>query len=499
MADFPSVVHHIREINMSSVAWNLKVKVLRIWNLPDANTLADFSCVEMLLIDGEGTRIEACLPSHVLKNYRVEILEERLYRFKNFSVVPNTGPYKTTDHKYKLFFVKDTKIAIAEPFFIPVSTLNVISAEELLRKTDEIDYMFAEQNLYKFGAFKRYICMELMDHTAKMECVLYDEYVDVIQNYLKVHGRLRTIIVLQFVKLSPVGGLSFGDTVVQNMFSATRVLFNPLLAEVVDFRKRITPTVSMNDDFLVLHPPKKISDLKAFSETFMCIIWAKVVRVLSDSRWWYLECKCKKPVVPRDGIYHCEYCSRNVVNVTPRQVEDYDFHDSAYLTLDDSDVQKILKKTCKELLDEVEDPLSRQTPQLVRTLVGKQMLFKVLKLASSDGWGDDIFKVDRICDDYDIVGSFFKGDALLLPQKIRLQDGMVEYKFLPLVRNYKLVKLVGTSRACPINVENQALCVAESSGHGTKVNLRRVTRKLESEFKAESSSGKALKMDHCVD
>ncbi|KAJ1418962.1 Nucleic acid-binding, OB-fold [Sesbania bispinosa] len=446
MADFPSVVHHIREINMSSVAWNLKVKVLRIWNLPDANTLADFSCVEMLLIDGEGTRIEACLPSHVLKNYRVEILEERLYRFKNFSVVPNTGPYKTTDHKYKLFFVKDTKIAIAEPFFIPVSTLNVISAEELLRKADEIDYMFdfvglltavsAEQNLYKFGAFKRYICMELMDHTAKMECVLYDEYVDVIQNYLKVHG--------------------------------SAALLGIELEGRVGFLNRITPTVSMNDDFLVLHPPKKISDLKAFSETFMCIIWAKVVRVLSDSRYRI-------------------------------QVEVYDFHDSAYLTLDDSDVQKILKKTCKELLDEVEDPLSRQTPQLVRTLVGKQMMFKVLKLASSDGWGDDIFKVDRICDDYDIVRSFFKGDALLLPQKIRLQDGMVEYKFLPLVRNYKLVKPVGTSRACPINVENQALCVVESSGHGTKVNLRRVTRKLESEFKAESSSGKALKMDHCVD
>ncbi|KAJ1391440.1 hypothetical protein SESBI_36681 [Sesbania bispinosa] len=492
MAGFPSVVHNIKDITIGSDSWNLKVKVLHIWSPPDAYNLVDFSCLEMILIDGEGTRIEACLPSYLMKRYNMDIVEERLYHFRTFSVVPNTGPYKATPHKYKLIFVKETEISLAEPFFIPVSTLNVITAEELLKKGDEIDYVFdfvrlltvvsAEQKFYRFGAFKRYICMEVIDHTAKMECVLYDEYVDVIQKYFTVHGRSRVIIVLQFVKLSLVGGVFFGKTVMQNMFAATRVFFNPVLTEVVDFRKsaallgidlegrvgflnRISPTVSMRDDFLILHPRKKICDLNVVSESFVCIIWAKVVKVINEGRWWYLECKCRKPVAAKDGIYHCTYCSRNVVNVIPRQVEVYDFNDSAYLTLDDRDVERILKKSCKDLLDEVEDPLSCQIPMVIISLVGKQWLFKVLKISTSDGYGDDVFK------------------------------GLVEYKFIPLLRNCKASKHAGATRPCPINVESQSLCEAGPSGSEPHLHLKHVSRSLDCEFRKEITSGKGVVLD----
>ncbi|KAJ1390266.1 Nucleic acid-binding, OB-fold [Sesbania bispinosa] len=137
MADIPFVVHNIKDITIGSDSWNLKVKVLRLWSLPDAYNLADFACLEMIFIDGEGTRIEASLPTYLMKSYNIDIVEERLYRFSTFSVVPNTGPYKATPHKYKLVFVKETKISLAEPFFIPVSTLNVKTAEELLSKGDE--------------------------------------------------------------------------------------------------------------------------------------------------------------------------------------------------------------------------------------------------------------------------------------------------------------------------------------------------------------------------
>ncbi|KAJ1416620.1 Nucleic acid-binding, OB-fold [Sesbania bispinosa] len=441
-ADIPSVVHNIKDITIGSDSWNLKVKVLRVWSLPDAYNLADFACLEMIFIDGE-----------------------------------------------------ETKISLAGPFFIPVSTLNVKTAEELLSKGDEIDYAFDfvglltaasdEQKFYKFGAFKRYICLEVTDHTAKMECVLYDEYVDLIQKYFTVNGRSRAIVLLQFVKLSPVGGVYFDETVIQNMFSATRVFFNPMLAEVMDFMKsaallgidldgriaflnRIAPTTSMHDDFLILHPPKKIHDLQVVTESFMCIIWAKVVKVINEGRWWYRV-----------------------------QVEVYDFNDSAYLNLDDSDVELILKKSCKELLHEVEDPLSREVPTLIKNLVGKQMLFKVLKISASDGYGDDVFKVDRICDDVNIVGKFFKGEALLIPQMLGSHNGLVEYKFNPLLRSCKAAKKAGDTRACPINGDTQSLSGAGQSGFETHLGLKNVSRRLDCEFQKELTTGKGKGLDKC--
>ncbi|KAJ1377805.1 hypothetical protein SESBI_48490 [Sesbania bispinosa] len=380
MAEFPTFVHSVKDITPIIDSWNLRVKVLRMWRAPDVYNPSEFVCLDIILIDSEGTKIEACLPNALLNTFRFDLVEDRFYRLMYFSVLPNVGPYKTTPHRYKLLFLKKTMIASDMPFSTVPYSFSPVTADEIIKKGEQFDYMIdfvgvltsmsAEEHSVLFGVMKRSIFLEIHDHTGKIQCVLYDEYVDLVQNHVKVHGRASPIIVIQFAKLSPVGGASN----IQNMFSATRVLFNPVLPEVVEFRrsaallgielegrigfmKRITSYVSVKDDFFNLHPPKKIIELRSSPQTGFFIVCEKVVKIVNDSRWWFLECKCRNPVIPNEGIYFCSECRRNVVTVIPRyrlKIEVYDSSDSTHVILDDSDAERLLNKSCKSLMDEVE-------------------------------------------------------------------------------------------------------------------------------------------------
>ncbi|KAJ1412837.1 Nucleic acid-binding, OB-fold [Sesbania bispinosa] len=525
MDEFPSFIHPVKDITPVIDTWNLKVKVLRMWSAPNMYNPSEFVCLDMILMDSEGARIEASLPNALLNAFRFELVEDRFYRLLNLSVVPNVGPYKTTPHKYKLLFMKKTRIALDVPFPTGPYSLVPVCAADVSKKWEQLDYMIdfvgvltsisSENQHMIFGIMKRFIFLEITDHTGKIQCVLYDEYVDVVQNYLKIHGMSRPILVIQFAKLSPVGGVIFGGSNIQNMFSATRLLFNPVLPEVVDFRRsaamlgidlegrigflhRIMSYVSVRDDFLNLNPPKKLSDLRSSPQSGVFVVWVKIIKVVNEGRWWFLECKCRNPVVPKEGIYYCSECRRNVVNVIPRyqlKFEVYDSNDCIIVALDDSDVERMLNKSCKSILDDIEDPLAKTIPELFHSLTGKQILLKIHKFASLDGVADDLFKVTRICEDMDVIGCFLRAEPFIIPLQI---EGAREITFLPLIHGLNQEAHHGTSRLCPgpaTQSQGRACNTSKPSSCAPHNDIRSVSRRLEIEFQKARKAGKCIILD----
>ncbi|KAJ1383185.1 hypothetical protein SESBI_43596 [Sesbania bispinosa] len=410
-------------------------------------------------------------------------------------------------------------IASDMPFSTVPYSFSPVTADEIIKKGEQFDYMIdfvgvltsisAEKHNVLFGVMKRSIFLEIHDHTGKIQRVLYDEYVDLVQNHVKVHGRASPIIVIQFAKLSPVGGASN----IQNMFSAIRVLFNPVLPEVVEFRrsaallgielegrigfmKRITSYVSVKDDFLNLHPPKKIIELRSSPQDGFFIVCGKVVKIVNDSRWWFLECKCRNPVIPNEGIYFCSEFRRNVVTVIPRyrpKIEVYDSSDSTHVILDDSDAERLLNKSCKSLMDEIEDPLAKTLPPLFHCLIGKQVLFKIHKFVALDGVGQDVFKIIRICDDVDVISCFLRAEPFIIPKQV---EGAREIDFIPLVRGVKEETCTGSSRVCPgIKSQLRACTTSKTLDPAPHTDIRRVTKRLEIEFQKARNAGKCVSLD----
>jgi hypothetical protein len=79
---------------------------------------------------------------------------------------------------------------------------------------------------------------------------------------------------------------------------------------------RAKPT--MEEEFLRMHPKKKVADLSGLEEEGMFVVYGVVSGIVQGEDWWYPACKCHKAVLPDSGAYYCNGCSRHVFQCIPR-------------------------------------------------------------------------------------------------------------------------------------------------------------------------------------
>ncbi|KAK7250967.1 hypothetical protein RIF29_33778 [Crotalaria pallida] len=147
-----------------------------------------------------------------------------------------------------------------------------------------------------------------------------------------------------------------------------------------------------------------------YSEDSVAIIHAKIIDIVDGSKWWYPACKCLKSVVAENGTYYCPECSHHVFNVSPRyklQVEVNDGSASCVFILFDSDVYKLTKRTCSDLLGSSESVASDDDyPLDFKSLIGRTLLFKVVNTVSGTSSDSVIYKVRTVCDDPSIISMY---------------------------------------------------------------------------------------------
>ncbi|CAH9095906.1 unnamed protein product, partial [Cuscuta epithymum] len=64
----------------------------------------------MVLMDEEGTRIQATVENAHVSNFKDKIKEHGLYGMMRFEVRANNGDYRPTSHPFRLYFKENTKI-----------------------------------------------------------------------------------------------------------------------------------------------------------------------------------------------------------------------------------------------------------------------------------------------------------------------------------------------------------------------------------------------------
>ncbi|KAJ1417620.1 hypothetical protein SESBI_16466 [Sesbania bispinosa] len=245
-----------------------------------------------------------------------------------------------------------------------------------------------------------------MCSSGKVECMLFDDYINVVKDYLKFCGRPRPIIVIQYARVIPLPGPVLGEDVkgeivVQNYYNATRVMFNGAIPKVLEFKKRVAvlgmayedkPTtfshgtieIHMKDDFLVLNARKRIGELQVCREAGVFVILARVVGFVETGRWWYYACKCNRPAFPKNDVFYCP----------------------GFVSWLQILFLEITEKSCKDLLEDVQDPTSNKLPSVFTTLVGQNLLLKVENTWHSMRGFNDVRKVLRVCDDREIIELF---------------------------------------------------------------------------------------------
>ncbi|XP_061372548.1 uncharacterized protein LOC133315020, partial [Gastrolobium bilobum] len=154
------------------------------------------------------------------------------------------------------------------------------------------------------GRKTKMVVLELDDLRGhKLECTLWEHYVDEVQSFLADNDDPHNVLIVQLGRIKCFRG-KVGIT---NTKYTTRIVMDSKLNEIVEFKKclsidgvesstRMTQlstqsSYSFENDFLKETEKKSISDVKLCVEVTTCITYGTIKAIESKYNWWYKSCK----------------------------------------------------------------------------------------------------------------------------------------------------------------------------------------------------------------
>ncbi|KAL4276462.1 hypothetical protein AHAS_Ahas20G0209600 [Arachis hypogaea] len=392
----------VNKINPEKEAWNLKVRVIRLWTVPTFTGQLVPNSMEMILVDESGCKIQAIVRKTMIYKFKQLLSEGRVYVMKLFSVVPNQGSYRATKHQFKLIFQFRTTVRDAICDFIPKSALTISPFTELLETKEDSDFL-VEKEYDKDGKKMKMAVMELAENDHRIRCALFGEYVDELNRFLSSGYAEQPVVVLQLAKVK----VFRGRVGLQNVMFASKLGFNLDIPEVVAFRKSSIPhgvsasqpigivgsgkNIGIEEDFMKLTPMCTVKSLDDNNRAGTFVVLVKIAEIVEDGPWWF---KVKVLVEDSTGIF--------------------------IFVLFDREASYLLNKTCAQLFEHLKDVdvvFGTQSPPMFQEIVGKTMLFKVLSRPVGMEKFKGTYPVRRVCDDAAILGMFELSSSDLISEK----------------------------------------------------------------------------------
>ncbi|KAL6567581.1 hypothetical protein OROGR_001249 [Orobanche gracilis] len=279
-----------------------------------------------------------------------------------------------------------------------------------------------EQEFEKDGKVHKRVTIELDQDGVRLECAFFGDYVGLILGQLASGDMTNAVVVVQYAKIKPFRGRPS----VQNVYGATRILFNPDVEEAEPLRARFfekndpatqvlsqlqdSGRVSVTQEFLNQAEGKSIEQIKDLAEKTTCVVLATIKFIPEGNPWWYPACKCNKKVIPADGMYFCENCVRHIITPIPRyklQVRVMDHTESTTFIIFDQEASTLLNRSCASFVDLVtKDPANYPVPPEVLALIDKTFLFKIEVNNSSNSKFEPSYRVRKVCSDEDVITQF---------------------------------------------------------------------------------------------
>ncbi|KAJ1376757.1 Nucleic acid-binding, OB-fold [Sesbania bispinosa] len=215
----------VKDISPYSEPWFIEVKLIRMWTTPICSNVSHVNIVEMVFIDLEGTKIQGSVTRVILRHKRLEMDEGGFYELNEALVVPNEGNDRPTQHAYRLLFQARSLIKKIEPLSFNALGLSpmtsaALASQRFVKKflVDKVVLLTSvscERDYIKDDKDITAVLLELTDPMGKIECVLYDDYVQDLREYQRREGPMTPIIVVQFARVVPVGQVMLGELIIE--------------------------------------------------------------------------------------------------------------------------------------------------------------------------------------------------------------------------------------------------------------------------------------------
>ncbi|KAL6507514.1 hypothetical protein OROGR_023709 [Orobanche gracilis] len=436
-------VDDVSVVTASKDTWNIVTKVIRLWVSPSfSGGKLPFS-MELVLMDSKGCKIHASVRRTLVYRFKPLITEGHVYQISYFGVGDNVGDFRTS-HQFKINFhihtivkeITNTPISKSPYSFKPLSEImfNDPDSSYLIDIIGILTGSSGEQEFEKDGKVQKRVTIELDQDGVRLECAFFGDYVGLILGQLASGDMTNAVVVVQYAKIKPFRGRPS----VQNVYGATRILFNPDVEEAEPFFESNDPAtqvlsqlqdsgrVSITQEFLNQTDRKSIEQIKDLTEKITCVVLATIKFIPEWNPWWYPACKCNKKVILADGMYFCENCVRHIVTPSPRyklQVRVMDHTESTTFIIFDQEASTPLNRSCASFVKSVtKDPADYPAPPEVLALIDKTFLFKIEVNNSSNSKFEPSYRVKKVCSDEDVITQF--KSTLTLPDGSNLYQAV---------------------------------------------------------------------------
>ncbi|KAK2449021.1 replication protein A 70 kDa DNA-binding subunit E [Trifolium repens] len=352
---------NISEINSDKAAWDVKAKIIRLWQVSDFNrTTLPFS-IEMVLLDANGDRIHATVKKTLI------------YKISNFDI--SKSPFH----------------------FVPIS--------EIVGGSYDTDYLCDVMGVLtgvgqerevtnQNGSTTKLNVIALEANGSKIQCTLFGNYVDELNVFLGAGDCNNAVVIMQFAKAK-----NFQDKIhIQNCMNCSLLFFNSSCAESVAFKSSLAENVNTPS-------PLALTQIGCESRV------EPIDEFLHNTRRITLQCL-------RDAGsegYHVvaatiKKCNKHVVRVFPRfciKVRVMDNTDSAIFVIFDKDASSLFDLSCADMVQALDSGArAGVVPALFEALVDKTWLFKVESKANHNQRFEQSFRVRKLCTDAAIIQQF---------------------------------------------------------------------------------------------
>ncbi|GAU51524.1 hypothetical protein TSUD_413880 [Trifolium subterraneum] len=344
------------------------------------------------------------------------------------SMLPNNGETP----KFAELYIYDTDNKLANRIQSCGLHYNILGLPQHLNFGRFAHWNICEREYIREGKVTKMVIIELSDASGKCECALFGDYVDELNKKMGKEKEGLPVVVIQFPKVK----ISRDKTSIQNVINTTRIFVNPDIPEAKALKKgidvhgidvdNVVPVIgghakpSLEEEFLLMHPKKKIADLDELEEDGVFAVFGMVSGIVKGQEWWYPACKCHRSVVADSGAYYCSGCSKHVFQIVPRfkvKIEVSDGAATCVFVLFDSEMSYIMEKSCAQFVAQSKVSNDGSYPAEFESLVGKTMLFTIDKGIKQTTASNGTFRVKRTCIYPNIIEKFSAEGPYFTPVK----------------------------------------------------------------------------------
>ncbi|GJS08321.1 nucleic acid-binding, OB-fold, replication protein A, OB domain protein [Tanacetum coccineum] len=390
--------------------WKVKVRVIRLWKLPDfSNPLVTYS-LDMVLMDEEGTKIHATVKKSLVSDFDSQLEQGQCYCLSDFGVTDRT--FESLRNEVRPSIVAYDVIG------------EVVSC-------GAVDYPIIE------GKAVKQLRFELQDTKGiRLSITLWGPYAEQVDVALGDKTKM-SILIMQFAKHK----IYRGKPALSNLFNYTRLFVNEDIPDIINFRKsvvaivgtettdhRIAPLVnykriSVRDEFLTHLEKVNLADIRDIRKVMSCVIVGTIKCVERETKWYYLGCRAcnfgvdtilkdyideDTGVVKKKTIYTCKSKScGDVTDVLYKfkiQIRVLDNTGSVSLTLFDRIANTLINKDANELVEKQQkDGKLDVLPEDFNDLLERKFAFKVDITYYNLSKNKYVYGISQICEEADVI------------------------------------------------------------------------------------------------